>query len=88
MTKLSISMAATLLMISLAPAANAYSIDPAEDMLQEISQLGYVADDLAEADGSCQFTVTPELAQILGLQSDWRTGDTTAIASVACNGDH
>lgn len=87
MTKLSITMAATYLLISLAPAANAYGTDPAEDTLQDISQVAFNAFDTAEADGTCKINVTPELASILGLSDDWRTGDDAVTTAVACNGD-
>lgn len=85
MTRLSISMAATFLMISLAPAAQAYGTDPAEDTLRDISQVVFVAQDHA-ADGTCQINVTPALASILGLPDDWRTGEAGTVTALACDG--
>lgn len=88
MTKLSISMATTILMISLAPTAQAYGIDPAEDMLRNISQVDYISEDHAASDGTCQISVTPELASILGLSDDWRMPAAGTMTALACDGEN
>lgn len=88
MTRFSTSMAITCLMMSLAPAAQAYGTDPATHTLRDISQVGYITDDHAVADGTCQIKVTPELASILGLSDDWRTGEAGTVTALACEGDN
>lgn len=88
MTRLSISMAAVLLTMSLAPAAQAYGTDPADDTLSRLSQISFAAADTADAAGTCTIKVTPSLDAVLALPDDWRTGDTAKLTTVACNGDN
>lgn len=85
MTRLSMSIGATLMMFSLAPAAYAYEVSPEEDALRDITQLSFDLPQEAALEGTCQVKVTPEVASILGFPSDWREGDSRANTALACN---
>ncbi len=85
MTKLSISLAAAMLSITLAPAAQAYNTDPAPQTLHQITQITPVGPQSIKVDGTCSVQITPTLASILGLSGDWRSGNMHAVqTSMAC----
>ncbi len=85
MTKLSISLAAMMLSVTLAPAASAYSTEPAPQSFAQISQVGMSLPQAADLDGTCAVKVTPILASILGLSDDWRESDVRPLqTSLAC----
>ena len=85
MTRLSMSVGATLMMFSLAPAAYAYEISPHEDTLRNLTQLSFDLPQYAALEGTCQVKVTPEVASILGFPSDWRDSDNRTHTALACH---
>ncbi|WP_341366551.1 hypothetical protein [Yoonia sp. BS5-3] len=85
MTRFSKTASAALLMLSIAPAAQAYGTDPEADALRNIVQLSFELPQEAALDGTCQIKVTPELASVLGLPGDWRGGDAAESTALACN---
>ena len=87
MTRLSISMTAALLTMTLAPAASAYGTDPAPDTLRNISHVSLVNAQVEASAGTCKVTVTPAMAEMLGRPDNWRIGDEATLTAVACNGD-
>ena len=88
MTKLSLTMTAALLTMTLAPAAQAYGTDPEPDTRIALTDLRLAAQDTHPNDVSCAFRVTAELAEILGLPDDWRTPDNGQDMAVACIGEN
>ncbi len=85
MTKLSISLAAAMLSVTLAPTAQAYSTEPAPQTLHQISQLTPLGPQSVKVESVCTVQVSPLLASLLGLQDDWRTDrQTPAQSTVAC----
>jgi hypothetical protein len=87
MTRLSISIAAVLLTMTLVPSANAYGTDPAPQTLSTLSDVRFVVQDTAIADGTCTLQITPAVASILGMADDWRTGGDVTGTAVACVGN-
>ncbi|MDX8347705.1 hypothetical protein SLH49_06875 [Cognatiyoonia sp. IB215446] len=85
MTRLSISMAAAFLTMTLTPAAQAYGTDPAADTLSELTQIGLELPSEARTTETCQVRLTPAMAELLGLPSDWRDDTLTGATKVACN---
>ena len=88
MTKLTLTLTAAFLTMTLAPAAQAYGTDPVADTLITLSNVQFVAEGAQTSDGTCAATITPALAEMLGLPDDWRTGDDADATAVACNGDN
>ena len=85
MTKLSISLAAVMLSVTFAPAAHAYSTEPAPQTLHQISQIAPLGPQSVKVEGTCTVQVTPILASILGLPDDWRANaKALSQTSVAC----
>lgn len=85
MPKLSITLAAAALSITFAPAAQAYSTEPAPNTLRQISQVTPVGPQTASVPGTCTVQITPILASILGLHDDWREDvPRPAQTSLAC----
>ncbi|MEO0930333.1 MAG: hypothetical protein AAFY14_06745 [Pseudomonadota bacterium] len=87
MTRLSISTAAVLLTITIAPAAQAFGTDPAPETLGEISQISLMTQAETAPAGTCTVKVSPAMADMLGLPDDWRIGDQDTLTAIACNGD-
>jgi hypothetical protein len=85
MPKLSISLAAVMLSVSLSPAAYAYGTEPAPQTLLQISEVFPADPQSAKIEGTCSAPMTPDLAEILGL-SDVRRGYDTqrVLTSLAC----
>ena len=82
MTKLSISFAAALLSVSLAPTAHAYGFEPERGVATPIA---VSSPQTAEAEGVCTVSITPLLASILALPDDWRGSvDAATQSAVAC----
>lgn len=72
MTKLSISLAAVMLSVTLAPAAQAYSTESGPQLLYQISKIKPLGPQSVKVEDACTLLVTPILASILGLQDDGR----------------
>lgn len=85
MTRLSISIAASILTITLAPAAAAYATDPDDGMLREVSELRLLAEVDAVPTDICTVKVSSEMAQLLGLPENWRIEDGDTVSAMACN---
>lgn len=84
MTRLSMSMSAVLLTMTLTPAAQAYGTDPASDALEDIAQIGLSLPAEPALEGTCRMPLTAETAQILALPDNWRDEAQTDAANMAC----
>lgn len=84
MTKLSITLASVALSLAYAPAALAYSIEPASDMLHQIIQGAPHAIRTEKLSNACIFESDADLASLLGLPAglaiDPKDGAQTALA--------
>lgn len=67
MTKLSISFAAAMLSVSLAPAAGAYGTEPAPQSYATLTEVAMLPAVAGDQDGTCPLPMAPLLASILGL---------------------
>lgn len=67
MTRLSITLASVALTLAFAPTAQAYSTEPAPDMLHQIIQGAPQAPQAEAVSGTCNFEDDVDLAALLGL---------------------
>jgi hypothetical protein len=72
MPRLSITLSAVVLSMSLAPSAFAYATDPAPDAFHQIALVGDFDAQSALSTEACVIKVTPQLAEVIGLNPDWR----------------
>lgn len=80
MTLLKITFAAAALVVTLAPAASAYAIEPAERPLEQVIQLAEPA-----PDGACSLPIASLLATLLALPDDQAAvTDEAATTPLAC----
>ena len=82
MTKLLLTLRVVTVSATFATSVSAYSTEPAAGLVHQTALRGAPEINLAEVPETCNVKVTPDIAQLIGLDPNWRTASdvTTALA--------
>jgi hypothetical protein len=88
MTRLSITLCAVVLSISLAPAAQAYAVEPAAGDFSQGLELTMPENTVASDAGVCTVQLGPLFANLIGVAPDgWTAATVRGQTVLACNDD-
>ena len=83
MTNLLLTLSVVCLTTMIATSSMAYGTEPDAGMIHQIAVSGQTDVQLAQSTKVCKIKVTPDLAQLIGLDPDWRAQVAVATA-LAC----